>query len=340
MLDIASIIQKHRAQSAHHNATASAPAPAPVTPQSPLLASLLQKGFLQNHDVDIQAVYAGLVDAVAPVYVPQAPVTAEILKNVRRAVAPGAELALRKPQDIVRACLQEYPRQDATLHFHGVNVALLSMILGARKGLNKEELIPLGSAALVHDVGLLNHLEIINKEGTLSKEERLRVNGHPSEGAHMLSGAGLSTRENSIVLQHHERLDGTGYPSGLTAETIDEWAVIVALADVYEAMTHRRSYRERYSPLETTKYILSAKTAYDQKLLKAMLTTVGIFPLGTAVQLNTKEVAIVVDQNPDSPLCPLVCVVLDAQGKELPEPKQLNLAEHRGLIYVEDCVKT
>lgn len=140
-----------------------------------------------------------------------------------------------------------------------------------------------------------------------------------------------------IINQHHERSDGSGYPKGFKGEQIDEYARIVAIADVYDALIHPRKYRSKILPYHAIKQIISEKKYFDQVFLKALLDKISIYPVGSLVELSSGEIAMVAGVNRQSPLRPLVKIVVDHQGHKLEEPRVVNLAEHI-TVYIKKPV--
>ena len=140
------------------------------------------------------------------------------------------------------------------------------------------------------------------------------------------------------VRQAHERADGSGYPEGLTADETSEFAQIVGLADVYEALTHKRPYRAKYTPIEALDIILKNKNIYGPKIIKALIRRIGVYPVGTLVLLNSKETGVVIMNRPELPFRPVVSIIYDAYSKEYGEPKEVDLSQV-AILFIEDCVK-
>lgn len=133
---------------------------------------------------------------------------------------------------------------DDSVYAHSVNVALIAHAIGRWLKMSKEDLDQLTLAALLHDIGKMDiPEEVLNKQGALTDEEFQMIRNHPSAGNKMLRKIGARSIFCNVALQHHERFDGSGYPKGLDGDEIDDYAAIVAIADVYDAMTASRSYR-------------------------------------------------------------------------------------------------
>lgn len=139
---------------------------------------------------------------------------------------------------------------DST-YAHSLNVAIISCIIGKWLHFSNEELDTLTLAGLLHDIGKTKIPdEVLNKDGKLTDEEFQMIRNHPKYGYDILKSQPLNSHIKKAALMHHERCDGSGYPMGLTMEEIDDYALIIAIADVYDAMTAARSYRAPLCPFE------------------------------------------------------------------------------------------
>jgi len=243
-------------------------------------------------------------------------------------------------KELMQLCLVDYPQIEDYLYFHVVDVAILCLDLGLGLGLEAARLHELGIAAFIHDIGEVAYLPIINKKGVLSKAEFNTVKEHPQIAVKILSKILSKINQNIIdaTYQEHERLDGSGYPRGLKEKQISEFAQIIGLADVYEAMIHQRPYRTKYTPLETVKSILHNKEAFDRRIIKTLIERIGIFPLGITVRLNTKETGLVVKENPKLPLRPVIKLLTDSNGKEVKDARFIDLARNP-VVFVEETME-
>ncbi|MDP2939678.1 MAG: HD-GYP domain-containing protein [Candidatus Omnitrophota bacterium] len=224
------------------------------------------------------------------------------------------------------------------LYAHSVNVSILSIMLGIGLVYTKEQLSELGVASFLHDIGMVKVTDVSSKVGKLTDEEYNKIKQHPIYGMDMLEMVkDISQAAIYVAQEHHERTNGRGYPKGLKGNDIDEYAKIVATVDNYEALTHPRSYRERLHPYEAIRDILKNKEHFDFKFLKVLIEKIGIFPLGSWVQLSTNEMGIVTKVNKDSPLKPIVRIVLDPQERKLAEERIIDLSTNP-TIYVKKPV--
>jgi len=222
-----------------------------------------------------------------------------------------------------------YEKAEDYLYAHSINTSILAINLGSAYGLSKDELIDLCASTLLHDIGILKiPLEIITKPSKLTKEEFDLVKKHPDYGLQLLENIKDPPRSASkVIYEHHERIDGTGYPEGKKGEEISELAKIVAVVEVYEAITHPRPYH-RSIPYEGVKMVVQeAKSSFEPKWVKIFLNHITPYPPGSFVLLNNNEVGKVVSINENLPTRPVVEIVVNAGGKRLEKPKRIDLAK-------------
>lgn len=219
---------------------------------------------------------------------------------------------------------------------HITNVCILSLSVGMRMRFNKSRLHVLGVASLLHDIGMMRVKDIIEQPRKLSDEELKEIRTHTWEFVKFFPKT--ETHYDfikEIIKQHHERENGAGYPLGLTGTKINEYAKIIALVDTYEAMTHPRCFRKAKVPHEVIKEIMhSIKLFFDSEAIKALVDKLSIYPVGSFVKLNNREIAKVISSNPDSPLRPFVLVMFDAYGKYMSERKTVDLSKNNS-IYIK-----
>jgi len=238
-------------------------------------------------------------------------------------------------QELLKSALADYPQQEEYLYYHMVNVCIISLYIGQGLAYDRPRLIQLGTAAFYHDIGISKYLDIINQPRELSPQEYSQIKQHPLIGPQLLDkiSESLDVGIFEVMRQEHERINGSGYPKGLKDEEIIESAQIVGLSDVYEAMCHPRPYRDKHTPMEVIKAILSNKYSFAPRLVKVLIERIGIFPVGTFVQLSTKETAQVIKRNLNQTLRPVVNIILDTTGNRLKQPRQLDLANNP-TIYI------
>lgn len=189
---------------------------------------------------------------------------------------------------------------DNYTYTHSVNVDILSVIIGVACGMRDDELRKLSQAALMHDIGkTCVPIEIINKPGRLTEEEYAEVKKHPRYGYNMLrDNYDVSSVSRNAILSHHENEDGSGYPRGLTSEKIHQFAKIIHIVDVYDALTTKRSYKEAMNPADAMEYLMAnADRMFDRELVALFMEYVAPYPLGVQVELSTGQKALVVRNN-------------------------------------------
>lgn len=201
---------------------------------------------------------------------------------------------------------------DGYTYSHSLYVGILSVILGRYLNLPATNLQELTLCALLHDIGKTDiPIEITNKPGPLSNDEFEIMKQHPSLSYNKL---GKNTIISQVVLQgiqtHHEKYDGSGYPFGLSGDNIPLYGRILAIADVYDALSSNRPYRKAWSPRKIFDYLTSsASTHFDPDLLSAFLQCVSAYPVGTLVQLSDGSTAVVKDNIPGFALRPIIRII-------------------------------
>ena len=202
---------------------------------------------------------------------------------------------------------------DNYTYYHSVNVGVLSIVVGVALGMNNTALYKLGLGALLHDIGkVFIDKSIIDKPDLLTPEEFEEVKKHPAMGYEYLVNANLGFPISALVgiLQHHERMDGSGYPEGLSGEKIKKLSRIITVADVFDAMTSDRPYRPGMMPSEVMEFLMGgAGTLFDAELVYLFTRKVAAFPLGTCVLLSNGLTAIVVENYEDCGLRPKVKII-------------------------------
>lgn len=228
---------------------------------------------------------------------------------------------------------------DLTLYTHSVNVAALSLMTGRALGMNEHELLNLGVGALLHDIGkVMISAEILNKPAKLTKKEFEIIKTHPLEGYRMVQdNSSISSIAKNIILCHHERLDGSGYPNQLKSNKINEYARIVAIADMFEAMVSERAYRRKF-PIYQALDVLMAETiqALDVHVFRTFVKNITLYPGGTGVLLSTGEKALVVE-NRNHPTRPKTRIVRKADGKAFVGMKFIDLMQELTLFIDGTC---
>ena len=219
--------------------------------------------------------------------------------------------------------------QDEYTSQHCLSVAILSIGFARFLGYDKPELKTIGLCGLLHDVGKMKvDQDILNKPGKLNDGEFALMKSHAQKGYELLIGhKDLPTSVVDVAYTHHERLDGTGYPRGLTKEQIPQRSFIISICDVYDAITSHRVYDNARAPMEALKVLMKGRnTQFDDSLVVKFIEWLGVFPVGTLIKLNTGETAIILETNPEYRLRPVAVVLRDEHGNPC-NPRRLNLAQ-------------
>jgi len=248
-------------------------------------------------------------------------------KQARVLVKEMAENIARSPNAMV--WLTHLKNRDEYTSIHCMNVCILALSFGRFVGLEKNDLELLGLGALLHDLGKMYVPdEILNKPGKLTEAEFEIIKRHPVDG-HKL----LSTKDDmpqlslDIVLHHHERTDGAGYPAGLKNSQIHQLIKMASIVDVYDAITSDRCYHEGMSPYEGLKNMYNwTEGNFDPELIQEFIKCLGIYPIGSIVELNQGQIGVVVGINEHTKLKPVILLVMDKDKQYLKMRKLINLA--------------
>lgn len=193
---------------------------------------------------------------------------------------------------------------DEYTYEHSLRVTVLSILLGNCLGLNEDDLRELGMAAMLHDLGkLVIPVETLNSTEMLSMRQFGYIRKHPIVGYNKVQQLKCyNERIGLAILQHHEHADGSGYPYGLRGDEISLYAKIICCADVYDALTSKRSYRNAWFPSQALDCMnTSMASQFDSKVLDVLNKTIIPYPEGSVVLLSTNELAVVIKSNKDKP---------------------------------------
>lgn len=212
----------------------------------------------------------------------------------------------------VLVSLVDIKSMDNYTYEHSVNVTVLSLVLGAELRLSKNDLYDLAIGAMLHDIGkAFLPKDILLKKEKLTDEEYALAKEHTTRGYNYLKELySIPGPARIIALQHHERVDGAGYPSGMMGSKISKLAKIIAITDTYDAMTSDKPYKKAVPPQEAIEYIMgSAGTHFDFDLAQTFVRKVVPYPVGTLVRLSNGDYGVVEEVIPNFPLRPKVKVI-------------------------------
>lgn len=226
---------------------------------------------------------------------------------------------------------------DSYIFQHSFNVTLYTLALGMELGLSMEELETLGLGAILHDIGkIMVDEDVLMKPGRLSDHEFEQIKKHANHGFDILRQ--LHTIPLIVAhcaFQHHERLNGTGYPRGIKGNEMHLYPKIIAVADVFDAVTSNRVYRNAMLPHEGLEILYSgAGTLFDQTIIEAFRRAIAIYPNGMVVKLSDQRVGIVSGQNVGFTERPIVKVI-EQDGRKLEHPYEVNLKQELAVVITE-----
>ncbi|MBU8906584.1 HD-GYP domain-containing protein [Desertibacillus haloalkaliphilus] len=226
---------------------------------------------------------------------------------------------------------------DNYIFAHSLNVTIYSLGLALEMKLSDKQLKEIGLGAMLHDVGKMAiPPEILNKPGRLTDEEFDVIKRHPKAGFDLLRNIpNMPLLAAHCAFQHHERLNGSGYPRNLTSSDIHLYAKIIGIADVFDAVTSHRVYRKAMLPHEGLEILYAgAGTQFDKDMLEAFARTVAMYPVGLTVDLSDGRKAVVVKQNQHMSARPVVRII-EENDQELPEPYEIDLMVETNITIVE-----
>lgn len=242
--------------------------------------------------------------------------------------------------DEIIANLSELRNVDDYTFEHSVNVCVLSLITGIGLGYNIPRLKDLGVGAILHDIGKLKiPEEILKKPYQLTVEEFEEIKKHTVYGYEILKdNRNISMISAFIAFGHHERYDGSGYPLQLKSENIHKCARIVAVSDVYDALTSDRVYRKKLKPHEVIEYITSlGDNQFDRDIVQSFTRYISIYPQGTGVMLSNRSRGLVVKPNRGLPTRPVVKIIFDEDGARLLHHCEIDLSAQTDIHIVDAC---
>jgi putative nucleotidyltransferase with HDIG domain len=218
---------------------------------------------------------------------------------------------------------------DDYTYMHSVAVCALMIALARELDLDEELGHRLGVAGLLHDLGKASvPLEILNKPGKLTDEEFRIMKSHPEKGAGLLQeNPGVDELALDVVLCHHEKTDGSGYPGRFKNGEISLYARMGAVCDVYDAITSNRPYKSGWDPAESLRKMAEwANSHFDPAVFQAFVKSLGIYPVGSLVRLSSGRIGVVVAQSPKSLLTPRIKVFFSTRSDARIPPEVIDLA--------------
>jgi HD-GYP domain-containing protein (c-di-GMP phosphodiesterase class II) len=251
---------------------------------------------------------------------------ASMFHDARMGKAVDAEVVMQLVDEIAASVdrnlgalisLVRLKNKDEYTYMHSVAVCALMVALAKELNLSEAETKQAGLAGLLHDLGKAGiPIEVLNKPGALTDEEFTLVRLHPERGHAMLIQASIIDEVTlDVCLHHHEKMNGTGYPHKLKSEEISVFAKMAAVCDVYDAVTSNRPYKEGWEPGISLQRMAQWTEHFDDRVFKAFVKSVGIYPIGSMVKLKSGRLAVVVEQSQKSLLSPIIKVFFSTKSK-------------------------
>lgn len=293
----------------------------------------------------------GIEDSIVPVSPVVISRATKTLKNTYQACSKTGKANLAPMQsqidniiddllvnDKILIGMSDIKSHDDYTYQHSVNVCVLSIILGINNGYNRNQLQTLGTGALLHDIGKIHiPLDILNKPGSLTDEEYAIVKKHAMDGFKIIRNTSeIPLLSAHIALEHHERVDGKGYPRNLIQENIHEYGLIVAVADIFDALVSDRPYRRGYSNQEAMRIIEQSKSSQlAPKFVDMLFKHVNLYPPGAVVVLSNGDIAVVTQEKHDNSNFPQVKLLFNSDQQVYDHDTTIDLAADSDL-YISD----
>jgi HD-GYP domain-containing protein (c-di-GMP phosphodiesterase class II) len=225
--------------------------------------------------------------------------------------------------------LGKIKNSDEYTFTHSVSVCALMLAFGRYLGYDAKLLREVGIGAMLHDIGKVKvPMALLNKEGALSDDEIRQVREHVTYSRVMLEETpGIADTSILVAAQHHERIDGRGYPAGLKNDEISEYGQAAAIIDVYDAMTSHRCYKRRVPPTEVLRKLFEwSRFYFNAELVQKFVRCIGIYPIGSLVYLESGLIAVVINHGVTNLLYPVIRVIFDSKRQSYIKPYDIDLA--------------
>ena len=227
---------------------------------------------------------------------------------------------------------------DQYTFMHSISVCVLMTTFARAMDYDADTARQISTGALLHDLGKMRvPAEFLNKPGPLTSTEFAEMKRHVEYGAEQLAGFDwFSDVSMAVLMQHHERIDGSGYPFGLQGHALGEVGRMAAIVDVYDALTSNRCYKQAWEPTHTLGKLLEwSKDHFGEEVAHQFVRCVGIYPVGTLVRLSSGMIAVVVEQDEAHLLRPRVRIVFNANSGRNTVLEDIDLAEANSIAIVE-----
>jgi putative nucleotidyltransferase with HDIG domain len=250
--------------------------------------------------------------------------------GARQLVEDISDSVARNPGAIIS--LARLKTADDYTYMHSVAVCAMMVALAKQLGLDEAQTRVCGMAGLLHDMGkVAMPTEVLNKPGKLTDAEFDIMKTHPTEGYKMLmASSGVDTVSLDVMLHHHEKVDGSGYPEKLKGDEISLYAKMGAVCDVYDAITSNRPYKPGWDPAESLRRMAEWKGHFDPTVFHAFVKSMGIYPVGSLVRLKSGRIGVVTEQSAKSLTTPLIKVFFSTKSNLRIVPVIVDLSQLSG----------
>ncbi|GEM_PF-507545 len=269
-----------------------------------------------------------------------------LLENIFNRIERGEDIDLNSILSTIKRVIDDLKTSDTLialtnrtdnynyLYSHSVNGCILAIKIGIGLGYEMPKLIDLGVSALLRDVGMVDVSSLVKQIRRLTEEEYSRVKKHVVQSAIILDEIkGIEKHILDAIRQHHERIDGKGYPAGLSNGDISEDARIIGIVDTYEALVHPRSYRDKITPDNAMKTITNLSgVSFDPYIIKVFINELSFYPVNSYVQLSTDEIGLVTNIHKGSPTTPVVKVLFSQSGQPIKDDRVIDLKKDPGIF--------
>lgn len=292
--------------------------------------------YIDANHKDTRKLYLNIRTQMTAIFAELRMGKALVHKRIRQVLNELMEAVLHDNKSMVYLAMLREHQDD--LVTKAVTVAVLSLAFAKHLALKQTDLIPLGMGALLHPVGLLKvPNEILSKTAPLSVEELVLVRQYPDKGYQfLLEQQGFEAATLDIVLHHQERINGSGYPNQLKGKEISFLARIVAITSVYEALTRNRNDRQALSPAKALSQLYRWRFEnFDNRLVEKFIQSLGVYPPGCLVELNTGALAVVYATHPNQRLNPKVRLLTSANLEPLETQQALDLSETQQINIIK-----
>jgi HD-GYP domain-containing protein (c-di-GMP phosphodiesterase class II) len=241
---------------------------------------------------------------------------------------------VRNPDALL--CLSMIRNEGQYVTNHAMHVAILLCHFARFLGMTEEECQRMALIGYFFDIGMLKvPKDILYKQGRPTLEEQELIQSHVQHSLDLLAPLNLGQDVMLAIEQHHERLDGSGYPKGLKGEDIHIYSRMLAIVDCYEAMTTNRPFQKKSSPAAALKLISDTRYGYDQKLALKFIRCMGVYPIGSLVILSNQRIGMVIKHNSKSALTPTVKVFYSISSNEYIEQTDIDLSSPSCKLKIE-----